>query len=249
MSEQLDVLARAALLNRRGTYLFISKSNHARTAAELLLIKAGVCTSQPPVLRDDCLCPDCQSALTHQKVLRITPDTFDEQMLIAYSYPPKVVSIQEVDDLTHGQQMQLLIWLELYSSNHVIILTARESLRLLPTIHSRSFVIIDVPKFTVDSETRERASTLLVKLFRGELRIEEVIQPDEGVPLSHAMQLVMVEEMERRQLKTASKTFNCGNAELQTLLKLVGRYLDAPKNHNLPLLLRSFQMLALQNVR
>jgi DNA polymerase III delta prime subunit len=246
---QIDVARRAVLLNRRGTILFVSDNAHKRYAVEMDLIRSAVCTKLPLELRSPCSCPDCQSVPQHPKVQRIQYNDFDNQMVVVYSYPAKVVTIAEVDYLKLSQQMQLLIWLELYSSNHVILLTASRTSRLLPTILSRSFVYVDVPKIQVNAESREKAQALLSRLLKGELRIDDPIDPDDAQDLAQALQVILVEELERRQLSLERRLYVCGNSELQTLLKLVGRYLEAPKFHNLPLLLRSFQMLILQNIR
>lgn len=252
MKSQLESICDYLRLLRRGTFIFGSSDSNRRGLTLAALTKAAVCTSIRTEWDPNCSCPGCStisSSFTHPEVQTIASEHFDLQMALAYSYPSKVVCFPEVHLLSKDRQMQLLIWLEIYSNTHCILMTTSSVNSMLPTIISRSFVYTEVPTTSIDPEIRERASALLMKLFLGDLRIQDVLTPEEGTLLARALQVLMVEELENRMRKGSRGAYTCSNQELQTLLKIVGRYLENPKTHNLPLLLRSFQMLALMNVR
>lgn len=189
-----------------------------------------------------------QSGGSHPEAQKIEHSNFGEAMHLAYSYPLPVVCFPLLHEVPFHQQMQLLTWLEMYSGKHRILMTTLNEQALLPTIRSRSLIFRDIPKEQLSEEDRQASYYQIKALFEGKAR------PDEWVPEDHeiiARRLfsLLVEENQNRLQTPPRRAFQVGQPELATLTKLLSRYLENPRIHNLPLLLRSFSTLSLLNIR
>jgi hypothetical protein len=240
--------------SKTGAYLFISPAKILREIAVTKMQRACLCGSGFPTPTPDCDCMNCHSivnGIPHPKVIVLDANTFDEQMALVYSYPPPVTVIPDLSAISQARQMQLLIWLESISGKFTILMAASSVSGVLPTIVSRSFVFKEVPDFLLNQEHREQATAIINQLARGTLKVEEPMLPADGVPLAQAIEFLIVEELEHRNsgLPNSGRRLPGSVAELQTLYKLVARYLENPRFHQLPLLLRSYQMLALMAIR
>lgn len=200
-----------------------------------------------------CTCPSCNLSRDdprrHPESLWIAPDRFVELMQTVYTYPPPVIVFPGLAVIGFQQQMNLLIWLERYSGRHTILMAADHSASVLPTIRSRSWVFNYVPPIQIDEDDKARAYAIIRNLLKGEYRVEDAQTSDEYAPLARMMMVVLQSEYVGRHSNPSRRVFSGSDSDLVVLMRILNRYLDEPKNHNFPLLLRGYQVAQLQRIR
>lgn len=233
---------------KSGPILYISPSpTYIKLSLERML-RAAVCKL---TAADACSCPDCFTVIKsgrHPTAQIVEQSNFAEQMSSAFAYPLPVMAFSNLHEVPYNQQMQLLIWLETYSATHVVLMTATSEQLLLPTIRSRSMIFREIPKESLTEEERTQTFYQIKAILECKARPDD--WPVEELPaIARRMQLLLVEDLERRLLPSVARQFTANSDALTTLVRLVSKYLENPLTHNLPLLLRSYSTIALQNIR
>jgi replication-associated recombination protein RarA len=179
----------------------------------------------------------------------VTGDTFDEKMKVLYSYPTPIIQIREVHSISMNRQTKLLIWLESIGRQRIVLLSTDSEDHLLPTIRSRSVVFTEIPKYALKEEDEFKAVLFMQGLFSGKEKFESITTPDDAKKVAYHLRQLIVTDIQGRMARPAKKKLPGSDVELQTLMKVLERFLSDPATHNLKTLLMGFSMLPLQAMR
>lgn len=245
----MESSAKAWIRQRKtGCVLYTSPSPKTREGSITSLAKYAVCswTAEP-----SCDCADCSSVIVgnHPSVIRVTPDNFDEVMAAIYSLPAPVVLFPEAHRVSKNRQSRLLIWLEAFGRDRLVVMTADTEYSLLPTIRSRSVVFTEIPKPYLSEEDKFKGQAFLQTLWSGKAKFEDIMSTEDSRAMARILQMLLITEMENRYRVPARKMIAGSDQELMTLLKVLERYFQDSSAHSLRLLMSGFSMHVLQSTR
>jgi hypothetical protein len=232
---------------KRGCVLYTSPSLPVRIGALQQLAKAAVCkTGQQP-----CECADCTSVAlnSHPEVVLVGRENFVERMNVLYSYPTPVIQFMDIHTVSMNLQTKMLIWLEMFSKDRLVIMTADTEFSVLPTIRSRSVVFTEIPNYHLSEEDKFKAQIFLQALISGKMKHEEITQPDDAKRLASLLRLYLLQEMQARMSTPPRRSLGCSDQDVTILMKVLDRYFQNTETHNLRLLLSGFTAHIIQNIR
>lgn len=232
---------------RRGCVLYTSPSLPVRIGALQQLAKAAVCKTGQLA----CECADCTSVAmnSHPEVVLVGRENFVDRMNVLYSYPTPVIQFMDIHSVSMNLQTKLLIWLEMFSKDRLVLMTADTEFSVLPTIRSRAVVFTEIPIHHLSEDDRFKAQTFLQSLISGKMRQDEITQPDDAKKIANLLRLYLLQEIQSRMSTPPRKSLGCSDQDVTLLMKVLDRYFSNPDTHNLKLLLSGFTAHVIQNIR
>lgn len=230
---------------KTGCLLYTSPSSKIRESSLKQLAKLALCNAGAS---PQCSCADCSSidAGNHPSTSEITPQTFEERMSVLYSFPIPVIQIAEVHRLRLGLQTRLLIWLESFSRDRLVFLSADTEFSVLPTIRSRSIVFTEIPKQQLSDEERFKAQIFLQSLTAGKTKLEEAQTPEDQFNTARILRIFLVQELQGRMQLPPKRTIPVSDPDVVLALKVLERFFKDPQTHNLRLLMNGFMAHVVQ---